>query len=159
MRSLVLSGWTSGELIISVVGICELSLMLAQSFLGRRQVTGGRCKNSSHKSANHCGNENALIRYHVNPVDKGMIKVINQKSDEIKQFILPWNVVSFSIGDTIRPRKFAAASAKVYSDRGSVSFVLDGTSQTGCVGKLKIRFDKEEAKDLANKILNAISHI
>lgn len=82
--------------------------------------------------------------------------MINQKTDEIKQFVLPWNVVSFSIGDTMRPRKFSAASAKVYSDRGWVFLVLDGTSQTGCVGKLKIRFDKEEAKDLANNILNAI---
>lgn len=75
----------------------------------------------------------------------------------VKDFLLPWNVIFFQIGDTMRKRKFFAKTAKFYSETPYiVTLEIKGDSPAGCAGNLKIRMGRKEAKDLANNMIKAL---
>lgn len=75
----------------------------------------------------------------------------------VKEFLLPWNIVFFQIGETMRKRKFVAASANIYNQTSdTVTLELKGKSPSGCVGNFKIRIKKKEAKELADVMLKAL---
>lgn len=76
---------------------------------------------------------------------------------KVKDFLLPWNVIFFQIGDTMRTRKFFAKTAKFYTETPYiVTLELKGDSPAGCAGNFKIRMRKEEAKELANNMLKTL---
>ena len=75
----------------------------------------------------------------------------------VKDFLLPWNVIFFQIGDTMRTRKFFAKTASFYHQTSdTVTLELKGKSPTGCIGRFKIRMGRKEARDLANNMLKTL---
>jgi hypothetical protein len=76
--------------------------------------------------------------------------------DDAQHFILPWNVMFFKIGDTMKTRKLFASFAKVYNKTPYiVALEVKGKSPTGCVGEFKIHLNKTAAKNLADQLLKA----
>jgi hypothetical protein len=71
----------------------------------------------------------------------------------VKDFLLPWNVVFFQIGETMPKRKFFAKTAKIHQTEETVTLELKGKSPTGCVSNFKIRMNRREAKELFNNMI------
>jgi hypothetical protein len=75
----------------------------------------------------------------------------------VKDFLLPFNVIFFQIGETMGVRKFFAKTANFYHQTSdTVTLELKGKSPTGCIGTFKIRMGRKEAKELANNMLKAL---